>query len=66
MPARADLANNVAFERLDLDDVRAHVAELQGRIGPHEHGRHIEDAQTIEWAHSAFPPLTRCRTYSHT
>ena len=56
MPARADLADDVAFERLDLDDVGAHVAELQGRIGPHEHGRHIQDAQTIQWAHSAYLP----------
>ena len=59
VPARADLAHDVAFERLDFDDVRAHVAELQGRIGTHEHGRHIQDAQTTEWAHSAFPPLMR-------
>jgi hypothetical protein len=59
VPARADLAHDVAFERLDFDDVRAHVAELQGRIGTHEHGRHIQDAQTTEWAHSAFPALSR-------
>jgi hypothetical protein len=53
MPARTDLADDVAFERLDFDDVRTHVAELQGRVRPHQHSRHIQDAQTAQWAHLA-------------
>lgn len=40
---RPDLAQHVPFGRLDLDDVRPHVAENPGRVRPEHHGGEVED-----------------------
>ena len=42
-PGRPDLAQHVALGRLDLDDVRPHVAEDPGRIRPEHDGGEVED-----------------------
>jgi len=47
---RAAGAHDVARRRLDLDHVRAVVAEDLGRERPHQHGRHVDDAHALERA----------------
>src|ERR1700722_15582742 len=53
MPRRADQARDIAVERFDLDDVGAVIAEHLGGIGPHQHGRHVDDLDALEWSHGA-------------
>ncbi|MNC91173.1 hypothetical protein D3C83_73800 [compost metagenome] len=41
---RRDVAQHVAFRRLDLDHVRAEVREQLRRERPQHHGGEVEDA----------------------
>ncbi|MNQ71447.1 hypothetical protein D3C85_861150 [compost metagenome] len=45
---RGRRAEHVAFGRLDLDDLRAHVSQYLGGIGPHRHRGHVDDAHALE------------------
>src|ERR1700704_1733226 len=58
MACRADQPRYVAVERLDLDDVSAVIAEHLGRIGPHQHGRHVYDLDALERSHGSV--CSRC------
>jgi hypothetical protein len=60
MPERADQTGNVALERLHLDDIGAVVAEHLGRIGPHQHGRHVDDLDALQRAHDDVRSLMLC------
>ena len=53
MPGRPDQAGDVALQRLDLDDVGAVIAEHLGGIGPHQHGRHVDDLDALKWSHGS-------------
>ncbi|MGY4369943.1 hypothetical protein ACVW1A_006008 [Bradyrhizobium sp. LB1.3] len=48
---RADQAGDVAVERFHLDDVSTVVAEHLGRIGPHQHGCHVDDLDALQGPH---------------
>src|SRR6202000_1740610 len=45
---------HVAIERFHLDDISAVIAEHLGRIGPHQHGRHVDDPDALQWTHGVF------------
>jgi hypothetical protein len=47
MTGRPDLPRHVAVERFYLDHVGAVVAEHLGGIGPHQHGRHVDDLDAL-------------------
>ena len=47
---RSDLAQHVALGRLDLDDVRPHVAQDPSRIGAEHDGGEIDDPVSGEWS----------------
>ena len=61
MPGRPDLPRHVAIRCLDLDDVGAVVAEHLGGIGPHQHGRHVDDLDALEWSHGVV--CSRCAAF---
>jgi len=44
MPPRPKLARCVAVRRLDLDDIRAEIAELLRRVRTEHHGCAIENS----------------------
>src|SRR5581483_5866029 len=51
MAGRTDQPRHVAVQRLHLDHVGAVVAEHLGRVGAHQHGRHVDDLDALQWAH---------------
>ena len=52
MARRPDLPRDVTIERFHLDDVGAVITEHLGGIGPHQHGRHVDDLDALKWSHS--------------
>src|SRR5438128_4737099 len=62
MTGRPDLPCHVAIERFHLDDVGAVIAEHLGGIGPHQHGRHVDDLDAFQWSHGS-APLPALRPY---
>lgn len=48
---RADQAGDVAVQRLHLDHVGTVVAEHLGRVGPHQHGGHVDDLDALQRPH---------------
>src|SRR5215207_7701133 len=55
MAGRPDLPRHVAIVRFHLDDIGAVVAEHLGGIGPHQHGRHVDDLDAFQWSHGSAP-----------
>src|SRR5712672_3672006 len=51
MACRTDLPRDITVEGFDLDDVGAVVAEHLGGIGPHQHGRHVDDLDALQRSH---------------
>ena len=51
MTDRSDQPGHVAFQRLDLDDIGAIVAEHLGGIGSHQHRRHVDDLDALQRTH---------------
>ena len=49
-----ETSQRVSYERLDLDDVGAHVSELQRRRGSLDVGRHVEHLDAVERCHRVF------------
>ena len=45
-----DLADDVAVRGFHLDDVRAEIAELKGRVRPHQDRGQVEDADAAQRA----------------
>ena len=61
MPRRPDLPRDVAVVRFHLDDVGAVIAEHLGGIGPHQHGRHVDDLDAFQWSHGSAAPVCGLR-----
>jgi hypothetical protein len=48
---RADQPRHVAICGFDLDDIGAVIAEHLGRVRAHQHGRHVDDLDALQWSH---------------
>src|SRR5258706_2196902 len=64
MTGRTDLPRHVAVERLDLDDVGTIVAEHLRGIGPHQHGRHVDDLDPLQWSYGFVRSRSALACYS--